>query len=87
LLRGAVLALAGSNTITEAYADYNLAYSRFAVGRCDGVIGLLDRSERIQGARTEIAALRGRWEASCASDEEGDASTGKHGKGKAKGHD
>ena len=87
LLRGAVLALAGSNTITEAYADYNLAYSRFAVGRCDGVIGLLDRSERIQGARTEIDVLRTRWEASCASDEEGDASPGKHGKGKAKGHD
>jgi hypothetical protein len=90
LLRGSVLALRGSNSLTEAYADYNLAYSRFAVGRCDGVTGLLDRSERIQGARTEIDALRARWEAKCASDEEGEsgeASPGKHGKGKGKGHD
>ena len=44
LLREAVLALKGSNTLDEAYASYNLAFSRFAVGRCDGVTGLLDRS-------------------------------------------
>jgi serine/threonine-protein kinase len=90
LLRGAVLALAGTGSLTEAYADYNLAYSRFAVGRCDGVVGLLDRSERIQGARSEIDELRGGWELRCApadnTDDRGDAETGKHGKGKGKGH-
>ena len=37
LLRQAVLALKGSNTLDEAYASYNLAFSRFALGRCDGV--------------------------------------------------
>ena len=47
LLRQAVVALRGSNTLDEAYASYNLAFTRFAVGRCDGVIALLDRSERI----------------------------------------
>ena len=63
LLRQAVLALNGSNTLDEAYASYNLAFSRFAVGRCDGVIGLLDRSERIQGRRSEIDDLRRQWAA------------------------
>ena len=51
ILRQAVLALKGDGTLTEAYASYNLAYARFAVGRCDGVTGLLDRSEGIQGSR------------------------------------
>ena len=49
LLRAAVVALKGSGVLTEAYASYNLAFARFANRRCDGVIGLLDRSERIQG--------------------------------------
>ena len=40
ILRRAVLALKGDGTLTEAYASYNLAYARFAVGRCDGVTGL-----------------------------------------------
>jgi eukaryotic-like serine/threonine-protein kinase len=85
LLRQAVLALKGSNTLEEAYASYNLAYSRFAVGRCDGVTGLLDRSERIQGHRTEIDELRRRWKERCARG--ADAEAGPPGKGKAKGHD
>ena len=83
LLRQAVLALKGANTLVEAYASYNLAFSRFAVGRCDGVTGLLDRSERIQGHRSEIDELRRQWEARCAPGEV--APTGKSG-GKAKGH-
>src|SRR4029079_2060662 len=65
LLRQAVVALRGSNTLDEAYARYNLAFTRFAVGRCDGVTALLDRSERIQGHRKEIDELRRRWEARC----------------------
>ena len=90
LLRGAVLALGGTGSLDEAYADYNLAYSRFALGRCDGVTGLLDRSERIQGARSEIDDLRSRWAARCAPGENtgnGDEAGNSHGRGKAKGHD
>ena len=86
LLRQAVLALKGSNTLDEAYAAFNLAFSRFAVGRCDGVVGLLDRSERIQGHRSEIDELRREWEARCApTDEQGDSGPVR-GNGKAKGH-
>jgi serine/threonine-protein kinase len=91
LLRGAVLALKGSNTLDEAYASYNLAFSRFAVGRCDGVAGLLGRSERIQGHRTEIDELQREWEARCVEGSDdgrgaGEKDNGK-GKGKGKGHD
>jgi hypothetical protein len=86
LLRRAVLALQGSNTLNEAYASYNLAFSRFGVGRCDGVVGLLGRSERIQGHRSEIDELRRRWKARCAAPaDRSDAP--RPGKGKAKGHD
>ena len=88
LLRQAVVALRGSNTLDEAYASYNLAFTRFAVGRCDGVIALLDRSERIQGHRKEIDELRRQWEARCtqsgAESDEGQAA-GKNGKGNGKG--
>jgi hypothetical protein len=87
LLREAVLALRWSNTLEEAYADYNLAFSRFSVGRCDGVVGLLERSERIQGRRSQIDDLRRRWQAQCAPQRAGpaDAGSGRQGKGKAKG--
>ncbi len=68
LLRQAVLALRWSNTLDEAYADYNLAFSRFAVGRCDGVIGTArplrahpGPSERDRRAATAVGgALRAR---------------------------
>lgn len=92
LLRDAVFALRWSNTLDEAYADYNLAFSRFAVGRCDGVVGLLLRSERIQGHRAEIDDLARRWQARCAPNSagEGDSGPARGGKGKAhekaKGH-
>jgi hypothetical protein len=72
LLRGAVVALNGTDVLTEAYASYNLAFARFATGRCDGVVGLLDRSARIQGKRKEIDELRRQWEARCATGGEGD---------------
>ena len=58
LLRQAVIASHGSGTLTEAYASYNLAFTRLALGRCDGVLELLDRSEAVQGYRAEIRRLR-----------------------------
>jgi len=58
LLEQAVAKLRGSGSLDEAYADYNLAYTRFALGRCDEVLALLDASQRIQGHRKEIDALR-----------------------------
>jgi len=89
LLRAAVIALNGSGLIDEAYAAYNLAFARFATGRCDGVVALLDRSERIQGHRSEIDALRREWEARCAAEAqavEGDDDEGPgKGRGKKKG--
>ncbi len=88
LLRDAVLALRGSGSITEAYASYNLASTRFALGRCDGVIGLLDRSERIQGERSEIDRLRSEWDATCGdADEEGRGNGKGNGRGRKKGHE
>jgi hypothetical protein len=89
-LRQAVLASKGSGTLTEAYASYNFAFSRFAAGRCDGVTALLDRSQRIQGSRREIDDLRARWRERCGGgggQGKGDEGLGKHGPGKAKGHE
>jgi serine/threonine-protein kinase len=65
LLEQAVRRLQGTGSLSEAYALYNLAYTRFALGRCDGVLEMLDRSQAIQGHRSEIDALRGRAQAGC----------------------
>ena len=65
VLEAAVAKLAGSSTIVEAYASYNLAVARFALGRCDGVPELLDRSEEVQGERKEIDRLRRDVEKRC----------------------
>ena len=58
LLEQAVAAAQGTGSLTEAYADYNLAYTRMKLGSCDGVLGLLDRSQQVQGHRKEIDRLR-----------------------------
>ncbi len=58
LLEQAVAKLDGTGSLAEAYADYNLAYTRFALGDCTDVVALLDQSERIQGHRSEITRLR-----------------------------
>ena len=58
LLEQAVNGLAGSGEIAEAYASYNLAFTRLALGSCDGVLELLDRSAEVQGDRKEIRRLR-----------------------------
>ena len=70
LLEQAVAGLSGSGELAEAYASYNLAFTRIALGRCDGVVELLDRSEEIQGKRKEISKLRREAEKSC---EEGES--------------
>ena len=65
LLEQAVTGLAGSGELAEAYASYNLAFTRRALGRCDGVVELLNRSEQVQGKRKEISRLRKEAERSC----------------------
>lgn len=65
LLEQAVETLQGTGSLDEAYASYNLAFTRLALGNCDGVADLLDRSESIQGQRKEIDKLRKQAEKSC----------------------
>jgi serine/threonine-protein kinase len=65
LLEEAVRKLSGTDSLDEAYASYNLAFTRFQLGNCDGVLELLDRSESIQGERKEIDRLRKDAEKAC----------------------
>ena len=54
-----------TGSLAEAYASYNLAFTRLALGSCDGVLELLDRSEEVQGGRSEIDRLRREAEKQC----------------------
>jgi serine/threonine-protein kinase len=65
LLERAVQKLSGTQSLDEAYASYNLAYTRFQLGNCNGVLDLLDRSEAIQGHRSDIDRLRAQAEENC----------------------
>jgi tRNA A-37 threonylcarbamoyl transferase component Bud32 len=65
LLERAVQKLQGTNSLDEAYADYNLAFTRFQLGNCDGVLELLDSSESIQGQRAPIDRLRQQAQEHC----------------------
>ena len=65
LLQRAVQKLQGTRSLDEAYADYNLAYTRYQLGSCDGVRELLDRSKSIQGHRSEIDRLKHQVEQTC----------------------
>jgi serine/threonine protein kinase len=65
LLEQAQQKLQGAGTLSEAYNAYNLAFTRFQLGRCDGVLELLDRSESIQGHRDDIDSLRSDAEDRC----------------------
>jgi eukaryotic-like serine/threonine-protein kinase len=58
LLEQAVQKLDGTGSLDEAYAKYNLAYTRFALGDCTDVTGLLDQAQAIEGHRKEIDRLR-----------------------------
>jgi serine/threonine protein kinase len=81
LLEQAVSVLAGSGSLAEAFASYNLAFTRFALGSCDGVLELLDRSEEVQGSRSEIDRLRREFERDCYDEDPG------RGRGKEKDDD
>jgi tRNA A-37 threonylcarbamoyl transferase component Bud32 len=72
LLEQAVAGLAGSGDIGEAYASYNLAFTRLALGRCDSVVELLDRSEEIQGRGKETSGLRREARKSCDGERDGE---------------
>jgi hypothetical protein len=65
LLEQAVAQLQGTGSLTEAYAEFNLAFTRFALGDCTDVLSLLDRSEQIQGRRSPIDRLRRDAERRC----------------------
>jgi tetratricopeptide (TPR) repeat protein len=65
LLERAVQKLQGTNSRDEAYAGYNLAFTRFQLGNCDGVLELLDSSESIQGQRADIDRLRQQAQDGC----------------------
>ena len=69
LLEQSVAGLAGSGALAEAYASYNLAFTRRALGQCEGVYELLDRSQQVQGERKEITRLRRETERSCDGDD------------------
>jgi hypothetical protein len=58
LLEEAVRKLDGTGKLYEAYAKYNLAYTRFQLGNCDGVLQLLDQAEAIEGHKGPIDRLR-----------------------------
>jgi predicted Ser/Thr protein kinase len=65
LLEQAVAKLSGTGSLTEAYADYNLAYTRLKLGQCTDVLALLENSKRIQGHRSEIDSLQKDARKSC----------------------
>jgi hypothetical protein len=68
LLEQAVQGSSGSGELVEAYASYNLAFTRLSLGSCDGVLDLLQRSEDVQGKRGEIKRLRREAEKTCEND-------------------
>jgi len=65
LLEQAVARLSGTGGLAEAYALYNLAYTRLQLGSCNGVEDMLTRSQQIQGHRTEIDQARARAQEQC----------------------
>jgi eukaryotic-like serine/threonine-protein kinase len=65
LLVQAVQKLDGSGSLDEAYAKYNLAFTRYALGDCTDVVSLLDQAQAIEGKRKEIDHLRKQAEHKC----------------------
>jgi len=65
LLAEAARKLNGTGAIDEAYAKYNLAFTRFALGQCTDVLALLDEAQAIEGKRSAIDDLRRRAKEVC----------------------
>jgi eukaryotic-like serine/threonine-protein kinase len=65
LLEQAVQKLDGTGMLAEAYAKYNLAYTRFQLGDCTDVLTLLDEAEAIEGHKSAIDRLRADAQDSC----------------------
>jgi tRNA A-37 threonylcarbamoyl transferase component Bud32 len=65
LLEQAVTKLNGTGSLNEAYADFNLAFTRYALGDCTDVLTLLDNAQRIEGKRAPIDNLRHSAKKSC----------------------
>jgi hypothetical protein len=65
LLEEAVRKLDGTGILDEAYAKYNLAYTRYHLGNCDGVLDLLDQAEAIEGRKPAIDRLRSQAQQNC----------------------
>ena len=65
LLEQAVQKLDGTGKLYEAFAKYNLAYTRYHLGNCNGVLDLLDQAEAIEGRKSAIDRLRSQAEESC----------------------
>jgi serine/threonine protein kinase len=65
LLEQAVQKLDGTGKLYEAFAKYNLAYTRYQLGNCDGVLDLLDQAEAIEGHKSAIDRLRAQAQENC----------------------
>jgi serine/threonine protein kinase len=65
LFEQAVQKLDGTGALDEAYAKYNLAFTRFALGQCTDVLALLDQAQAIEGKRSAIDDLRRRAKKGC----------------------
>jgi tetratricopeptide (TPR) repeat protein len=58
LAERALTRLRGTGDIYEAYASYNAGNSYAELGDCERALPLLERSEQVQGERSEIDAAR-----------------------------
>jgi eukaryotic-like serine/threonine-protein kinase len=65
LLEQAVQKLDGTGKLYEAYAKYNLAYTRYHLGNCTGVLDLLDQAQAIEGQKAPIDRLRAQAQQNC----------------------
>ncbi len=87
VFRQAATALQGTYSAAspdEAYNDYNLGYTLLQLGDCSEALQWLNRSEQLQGSRSEIDAAQARANA-CLSPASASSASGKS-KAKAKGH-
>jgi eukaryotic-like serine/threonine-protein kinase len=58
LAQQALAGLEGSGEIDEAYANYNVGRSLIELGRCEEGLPYIDRSEQLQGHRSEFDEAR-----------------------------